>query len=70
MNPSASPQRPTKWSRKPARDGVGLAQVGDGDEVLALEFLDQRMLGIEARGRALERLAAEPETPPERRRPR
>src|SRR3954470_9453285 len=62
--PAAEAEEPRE---EPARGGLGLAQAGDGDEVLALEVLDQRVLAVEARRRALERLAAEAEALPERR---
>src|SRR5262249_26119117 len=50
-----------------AGDDVGFAQIRDGDEVLALELVDQRVVAVEARRGTLQTLAAEPEVLGERR---
>jgi hypothetical protein len=39
---------------KPARGDVRFGQIGGGDEVLALELLDQRAIFVDAGGRPFE----------------
>ena len=67
MKPPAAALSSRNWSRNAPGVASASDRLGGRDEVLALEVLDQRVIAVETRRRALEGLAAEAEVVGERR---